>query len=261
MPIERGQLGLLPYAAIGSGPPLIVLAGLSPVAGELGDGLLKGTIGPVRQLAGCRRIIVLNRWHGMPADSTMASIAAAHAQALRTLTVPVDVVGMSTGGSIAQQLAADHPDLVRRLGLISTACRLGPTGRRLQARVAALLRAGATRQAGRVAAAALVPRPLAPAAAILGWAAAGRAIVPEQVTDLVSTIEAEDRFDLAACHSAIQAPTLLVAGGRDRFYPPELFGQTVALIPGARLALYPRRGHLSVSWDRGAQAVLAGFFG
>ena len=39
----------------------------------------------------------------------------------------VDVVGTSTGGSIAQQLAADHPETVRRLALLSTACRLGTT--------------------------------------------------------------------------------------------------------------------------------------
>jgi len=110
----------------------------------------------------------------------------------------VDVVGMSTGGSIAQQLAADHPATVRRLGLISTAGRCA---------------------------------------------------------------SAEDGFDLAGCSSAVRAPTLLVgAGGRDRFYPAELFRQTVALIPDARLAYYPRRGHLSVCWDRRAQAVLAGFF-
>lgn len=261
MPIERGRLGLLPYAAIGSGPPLIVLAGLSPVAGELGDGMVRSTVGPVRQLVGRRRIIVLNRWRGMPPGSTMASIAAAHAQALQELPGPLDIVGMSTGGSIAQQLAADHPDLVGRLGLISTACRLGPTGRRLQARMAALLGAGATRRAGQLAAAALVPRPLAPVAGIVGWVAARRAIPVDQIADLVSTIDAEDSFDLAGCRSTIQAPTLLVAGGRDRFYPAELFQQTVVLIPGARLARYPRRGHLSVCWDRGAQAILAGFFG
>ena len=261
MRIERGRLGSLPFAAIGSGPPLVVLAGLSPMAGELGDGMVQGALGPVRQLAEHRRLIVLNRWRGMPPDSTMASIAAVHADAIRTgLDGPVDVVGTSTGGSIAQQLAADHPDTVRRLGLLSTACRLGPTGRRLQAQVADALQAGATRQAGRVAAGALVPRPLSSVAAAVGWAAGRRAIAPDQVADLISTIEAEDRFDLAGCGSPIQAPTLLVAGGRDRFYPPELFRQTVALIPGARLALYPRRGHLSVCWDRRARAVLAGFF-
>ena len=261
MRIERGWLGSLRYGAIGSGPALVVLAGLSPIAGELSDGMIRGTLGPVRQLAGHRRLIVLNRWQGMPPDSTMASIAAAHAEALRTgLETPVDVVGMSTGGSIAQQLAADHPDTVRRLGLISTACRLGPTGRRLQAQVAASLRAGATRRAVRVAAGGLVPRPLRPIAAAVGWTAAHRVIRPDQVPELVATIEAEDPFDLALCRSVIQAPTLLVAGAKDRFYDVELFRQTVALIPGARLALFPGRGHLSVSWDRRAQAVLAGFF-
>ncbi len=61
------------------------------------------------------------------------------------------------GGSIAQQLAADHPSVVGRLVLVSTACRLGRTGRLAQRRVAARLRACAVRRAFAVMAAELVP--------------------------------------------------------------------------------------------------------
>jgi pimeloyl-ACP methyl ester carboxylesterase len=42
------------------------------------------------------------------------------------------------------------------------------------------------------------------------------------------------------------APTLLVAGGRDRFYTPELFRETADGIPGARMALYQNKGHPGV---------------
>ena len=59
--------------------------------------------------------------------STIADLAGHYAQALeRAFTGPVAVMGISTGGSIAQQFAIDHPQLVHRLVLVATACRLGP---------------------------------------------------------------------------------------------------------------------------------------
>jgi pimeloyl-ACP methyl ester carboxylesterase len=45
---------------------------------------------------------------------------------------PVDVTGLSTGGSIALYFAAEHPDLVRRLVIHSSAYTLGNTAKRLQ---------------------------------------------------------------------------------------------------------------------------------
>ena len=95
---------------------------------------------------------------GLPRGMTMAEMAAEHADAIRELGAPVDVMGTSTGGSIAQQLAADHPDVVGRLVLLSTACRLGPEGKVLQRRVAARIRAGAYRQATAVMGPGVPPR-------------------------------------------------------------------------------------------------------
>jgi pimeloyl-ACP methyl ester carboxylesterase len=37
---------------------------------------------------------------------------------------------------------------------------------------------------------------------------------------------------------------LLIAGGRDRAFPADLVRETAAAIPGARLVIYPRCGHL-----------------
>jgi pimeloyl-ACP methyl ester carboxylesterase len=63
---------------------------------------------------------------------------------------------------------------------------------------------------------------------------------------MLVTVAAEDVFDAAPQLHRITAPTLLVAGGRDRFYTPELFGETADRIPGARLALYQDKGHAGV---------------
>jgi pimeloyl-ACP methyl ester carboxylesterase len=259
--IERDALGDIPCASIGSGPPLVLLAGLYPVTGVAGDGFVRSALAPVRQLAKQRRIIVLNRWSGLPPDLTMQQLAARHADAIRTsLDGPVDVVGISTGGSIAQQLAADHPDTIRRLALISTACRLGPVGRESQARVATLLRAGATRRAVSVAAASIAPAGLRTLARAIGWAAARPMIsTPAVAADLIATLDAEDAFDLAGCANPIQSLTLIISGARDRFYTPALMDETARLIPRSRLEILPHRGHLNVAGDHRATATLAGF--
>src|SRR3954470_6225695 len=146
--VERGQLGALPYFASGTGPPFAVLGGLAPETGVEADSTGRMNKGFVAPFARERRVHFFNRRAGLPRGTTMADIAREHADALREgFGTAVDVFGISTGGSIAQQLAADHPDVVRRLVLVSTACRLGAGGRVLQRRVAARLRRGAHRQA------------------------------------------------------------------------------------------------------------------
>lgn len=260
--LERGTFAGVPYAALGAGRPLVVLPGLSPMTGVDSDRLVTGSLAPVRSLAGRRRLVVLNRWPGLPRDLTMAALARGHADAIREgfAGEPVDVLGVSTGGSIAQQLAAEHPDVVRRLVLLSTGCRLGPVGRRDQARVAELLRSGALRAACRAAGAGLVPPPLKPLGAVAGWLAANRVLGPPPASaDLLATLDAEDAFDLAHCDDPIRAPTLIVAGGRDRFYGRDLLDQTQQLIPGSTVYVRPRRGHVTVTFDRRAVATIAGF--
>lgn len=259
--IERGEIGGIPYAATGSGRPVVVSAGLWPSTGVAGDRFVHGVLAPVRRLAGQRRLIVVNRRAGLPANLTMGDLAAEYAESIREhLDGPVDLVGTSTGGSIAQQVAADHPDVVRRLVLLSTACRLGGYGRDLQALVAAELRAGQVRRAVGIGAADLAPRGLRTLARGVGWAAAGRVVTSAQAAaDLAATIEAEDGFDLARCERPIQAKTLIIGGGRDRFYGGGLFEETAALISDSILRVFPRRGHVSVTSDGRAQAMLAGF--
>lgn len=189
----------------------------------------------------------------------MGALAAEHAQALReAFAEPVDLLGASTGGSIAQQVAAEHHDVARRLVLVSTGCRLGPHAKQLQRQIAARVRAGATRQAVAVMAGAVPPPAFRLPAACLGWLLAPSFFSASGLQDMATTIEAEDEFDLARLPT-VRAPTLLVGGGRDRFYDRELFEQTARLIPGCVLEMHPERGHITVLSDPRAVAQIRGF--
>ena len=118
----------MPALALGEGPPLLYLGGLLHVAGVDATLARRAAQVSARPLAGLRRVVYTNRRTGLRDGMTMAELATEHAEAIDALGAgAVDVVGVSTGGSIAQQLAADHPDRVRRLVLASTGCRLSPT--------------------------------------------------------------------------------------------------------------------------------------
>jgi pimeloyl-ACP methyl ester carboxylesterase len=264
MDAERGIIGRLPYLGVGSGPAMLFLGGLSPEAGVDAAGTERMNASLLRPFVKRRRVMFVNRRSGLPRGMSMAELAEEHVEAIRSsLGGPVDVAGISTGGSIAQQLAADHPDAVRRLVLLSTACRLGPQGRTLQRRVAARIRRGAQRQALAVMTAGVVPpRRGQLAAAALAWLAGPRLLAGgDDLADMATTIEAEDAFDLATCRSPIRASTLILAGGADRFYSPELFAETARLIPGSRLRVFERRGHITVTmhpeWAREIERFLA----
>jgi len=254
MDIERGTIGPLPYAAIGTGEPMLVIAGLMPYTGPGPDRMARAAIGWITEVADRRRFVLVNRRAGYPRGTTFAEIAAEHAEAIRELGGKVDVMGTSTGGSIAQQLAADHPDVVGRLFLLSTACRLGPEGRVLQRRVAARIRAGARRQATAVMVNEFAPAPVAVAASLVGPLVLRK---DETWDDLATTIEAEDDFDLAKLDT-ITAPTLIVCGRDDIFYPPALFEETQRLIPGSELVMLEGKGHIDALSDpRAREAIRA----
>jgi pimeloyl-ACP methyl ester carboxylesterase len=258
--LERLTLGPLPALAGGQGPPLLYLGGLLPVAGTDAALARRAAEFAIRPFAAVRRVLYVNLRTGLPRGITIAGIAAEHAEAIRALEPgPVDVLGVSTGGSIAQQLAADHPELVRRLVLIGTGCRLEAKTRDLQANVAALIRGGRPERAlASMTLGVLFPKGQ-PLARLLAPLASPFVARVGDLSDLAATIEAEDGFDLSRADRPIQAPTLIVAGARDRFYPRPLLEETRRLIPRSDLRIIPRRGHLTVTSDRRFKPMVRAF--
>ena len=57
-------------------------------------------------------------------EPTISGYAQAAAEFIQTLGSPVSLVGQSMGGAIAMELALEHRELVERLVLVGTGCRL-----------------------------------------------------------------------------------------------------------------------------------------
>ena len=60
------------------------------------------------------------------------------------------------------------------------------------------------------------------------------------------------------CTASLSRP-LLVTGGRDWFYSPELFRETAQRIPAGRLGLYPDKGHAGVLTHKRAIREIVAF--
>jgi pimeloyl-ACP methyl ester carboxylesterase len=260
-PVREGTLhGGLPYLAVGQGPPLVVFSGLTAEHANP-TGLARWfDVQTLKPMARHFTVYGVNRKPGLAAGSTMEDLAGHYAQAIaQEFGGPVCVEGISTGGSVAQQFAIDHPQLVHRLVLAATACRLSAHGREVQRRFAELTRQGRPRRAY----AAIGPTLAATAAggrafAALMWLFGGSQRVDDP-SDMLVTVAAEDVFDASPELHRITAPTLLVAGDRDRFYTPELFRETAERIPQGQLRLYPGKGHAGVMTHRPAIREIVAF--
>ena len=235
----------LPYARFGRGQrPLVAIQGL----------MLENVPPPAyataiyRFLGRDHTVYAVMRRPGLRPGTTIADMAADHAVMIREeFGGPVDVIGTSTGGSIALQLAADHPDVVRRLVVHSSAHELGDWAKQWQLELARLAERRRWREVWARLMSVVLPsrgvawalsRPLVwvfPPLLALG--------APRDPGDLVVTVEAEDRFRFRERLGDVGAPTLVVASELDQFYTPDLFRETAAGIPGARLVLYPGMGH------------------
>lgn len=251
---KQGTIGAhLAYFRVGSGQPLVYLPGLTTHHRQPQGMDRWFQVSQVKPFSRQRQVWWVQRPEGLALGTTMEDIADAYAAALCDLfDSPVDVVGSSTGGTVALQLVADHPEAVRRLVLLSSACRLGASGLRAERILAEHLRQGRTRQASAqmmsmLAASWLGERLLA----AFGWLV-GTTLKGEGLSDMLITIDAENALDLTPRLPAIATPTLVIGGGRDRYYGADAFRDTSSGLPNGRLVLYPDKGHAGAQTDRRA---------
>ncbi len=231
----------------GGRAPLIVIPGLS-ARGGIPPALQRWmSRRQVRGLARHFEVWIIDRPRGIEGGTSIADFAAHYATTLSGLFGrAVPIVGVSTGGSIALQLAIDHPRLIERLVLVSSAYRLSDAGRRVQSETARLVRSGRPRRAAAGFLAQSGNGPLSRGMLRAAGFALPGLVVGRRDTDLLATIDAEDGFDLEFRLAELEIPTLVIGGSRDAFYSSDLFERTARFIPDARLRLLPRAGHQAI---------------
>ena len=165
----------------------------------------------------------------------------------------VHVAGTSFGGEVGLVLAADHPQRVESLCVITATDRLTPKMRAAAKALESIARAAAAGDDG----GAFFTK-LAPGAFSERWIAEQPAdfiekrarqigmLPPAFFSGIASIMVALRGLDLGSRLSRINAPTLIVGAGLDRTFPPEHSLALAAAIPGARLEMLDDCGHAAV---------------
>ena len=221
--------GDMAYLKVGEGPPLVFAAGLAfdhEIPTGMTRRMMRSWAAPFAQHF---TVYFVTRKKGLEPGESMADIAGHLGHAIDS----------------ALQLAIDRPDLVLRLVLLGSACRLGPEGRAVQAELARSIRAGDPVRGWAEVMATMMPGLLQRPARGL-WRVALGPVVPKDSSDVLVTVEAEDVFDVEASLPRITAPTLVVGGAHDAGYSRELFEATARGIPDGRVHIIEGKGHATV---------------
>ena len=239
-------LGEFPYVRIGSGPENLVILPGTTLDNEPPNRFAAWTyrLGFGR-FAKNYTVYVINRRRGMPPGYTTQDMAADYARVLKQEIGPSHVMGFSTGGSIAQYVAIDHPAAVRSLVLVVSACRLSMSGRQICERWRTLAREGRWRELRPDMASVAVSGERNKRLARAFMRVFGGLVlrVPSDPSDFLTTLDADLHHDTTGQLGGISAPTLVVGGNEDPFFPEDLLRETAEKIPDATLRVYEGAGH------------------
>jgi pimeloyl-ACP methyl ester carboxylesterase len=236
----------LDYERAGSGPPLLLIMGLSGTALHWGESFLH----PLRQDFD----VIVYDHRGVGASSrlsgpiTIAKLAEDADRLLQALEIDsAHILGISMGGMIAQELALAHPERVRTLALGCTSCggnRSFHPAPEVTRKLAEGMMSGDRERAIRASWEVNVSATFARDPEAWGrFLEIGlrRAVSVQVIMAQMGAILGHDSAERLA---EIIPPTLVVHGTLDQMLP-EPNGRMIAeLIPGARLEIRDGVGHL-----------------
>ena len=243
----------------GDGAPLLLVNGLG------GNVEMWGVT--EERLAGVARTIVFD-WPGIGRSSapvlplTVGGLTSVVASAVGELGHDcVDVLGFSLGGLVAQQLAHDRPDLVRRVALVNTACGWGSMPGTLPALSLAAMpvryHSRALYEHTRVL--------LSPADAKLlerhERLREARLRQPPSIYIYLSQLWSAALWSSLPWLSSVRVPTLVLSGEGDELVPPANGVQLARLLPESRMHLVGEEGHMMIfDSEGGTLPLLEDFF-
>jgi len=251
MPIASVADIELDYERGGSGPPLLLIMGMSGTSLHWGERFLDGLQRDFDVIAYDHRGVgASSRLEGPITIVQMAEDAVGLLDALGIDSA--HIVGISMGGMIAQELALAYPDRVRTLTLGCTYC--GGDGSTLMApelvtRMAEVRKSGDRERILRLTWEANVSAAQAEdAAAYSAYCAISRERAVALVV-IAAQVRAINAHDTSARLPELAIPTLVVHGTADQVIPVENGRIVASLIPDSRLETFEGVGHLFF-WER-----------
>jgi pimeloyl-ACP methyl ester carboxylesterase len=240
-PTQSGCLrGRLPFVRLGKGKQTVVFFP------GLGDALWDVTTHvwdlPLHYRAFTKHFTVylLSRKRGLPAGYTTREMAADYAEAFEHDIGPANVVGISLGGYVAQHLAAEYPQHVQRLVTACAAYRVSEAGRKIPERWLALAREQRWREFYFDVAKVTVEEYHHTFYQFLFPLFRHPAADPADFLVSLGACLSHDGRELLG---RIKAPTLVIGGAEDRFFPEPLLRETAQQIADARLVLIEHAHH------------------
>ncbi len=200
----------------------------------------------VPELAAGSRVLRFDmRGHGLTdagPEPTMQDLANDALALLDALEIArVRFIGLSIGGMIGQQFAADHPERVEALVLCATASRIG-TASVWNERIAAVRQSGTAAITRGVLARWFTPETHSDQPELIrGF---GNMLARTPADGYAGACAAIRDADLAIRDGKIAAPTLVVSGAQDAVTPPSDGQALCDAIPGARLAVIDGAAHI-----------------
>jgi 3-oxoadipate enol-lactonase len=236
----------LDYERAGSGPPLLLIMGMSGTALHWGEPFLEALREDFDVIAYDHRGVGASTPLG--GGVSIAQMAGDAAGLLRALEIAsAHVVGISMGGMIAQELALAHPELIRTLTLGCTYCggegsslATPEVGMRLFEAMQSGDRARALRTGWEVNVSASVA---ANEDLYATFVAIGerRAVTVEVIMFQAQAIAAHDTRERL---KALQMPTLVIHGSEDQMLPVANGRLIASLIENSQLEILDGVGHM-----------------
>ena len=237
----------LPYARFGNKPNIMVNIEALSFTHEPPSGFrLRMFKNSAKIFTDDYTVYLIGRKQNLPEDYLFDKMAEDYAKTIRReFKGPVDVMGVSTGGQIAQYLAADHPDVIRKLVIISAAFRLSERGAEIERKSEEYFKQG---KYGKSLAALLdlmfsskFTRSIAKFfTRIFGGMVIGKVEYPN---DFLNEIRGDREMNFKDRLEEIQAPTLILSGDSDIDYSAEDVRVTAENIPNSKLVIYKGYGH------------------